>query len=61
LAFAFLRRFPNALQMLGYESDNSWIVDLDATGTNDLTSVLKRLVAQQWETFAALAKSSLSL
>jgi hypothetical protein len=61
LAFAFLRRFPDALQSLAYEPDNRWIVDLDATGANDLTSVLKRLVAQQWETFAALAKSSLSL
>src|SRR5260370_40827868 len=61
LAFAFLRRFPDALQSLGYERDNRWIVDLDATGADDLTSVLKRLVANQWETFTALAKSSLSL
>ena len=47
LANAFLERFPTVLQSLKYETDNSWVRDLQETNGGGLTSVLKRLVGKR--------------
>lgn len=60
LAYAFLRRFPSALQSLGYETDNRWVLELKETGGAELTSLFRRFVASRWEPFAELARSSSS-
>ena len=43
LGSAFLLRFPDALQSLGYEIDNSWISRLPPAASTSLFAVLKRL------------------
>jgi hypothetical protein len=56
LAYAFLDRFPTALQALGYEKDNKWVLDLQGAETGELTSALRRL-AGRLEPFKDLGKS----
>jgi hypothetical protein len=47
LGYAFLTRFPDALQSLGYEVDNGWITNLAVSGTTGLLAKLKRFGAAQ--------------
>jgi Sulfotransferase domain len=56
LAYAFLARFPGALQSLAYETDHRWVVELQRAGTSELTSVLRRLAGNRWEPFKDLSK-----
>jgi hypothetical protein len=58
LGYAFLMRFPDALQSLRYEINNSWILKLqqqqaDSTG---LLAELKRLAATNLEVVSDLAR-----
>jgi hypothetical protein len=59
LAYAFLERFPNALQHLGYEPDNQWVLGLHGTGVEvaELATLLKRLVSNRLESFKELRRS----
>src|SRR5260370_7884723 len=61
LAFAFLRRFPGALQSLAYEPDNRCIVDLESTAANDPTSPPNPLVPQHSKTFPPFSNTSFTL
>jgi hypothetical protein len=63
LAYAFLERFPNALQQLGYETDNRWVLGLNGAGTEaaELASLLKRLVSNRLESFKELGRSVVGL
>ncbi len=45
LGYAFLARFPNALQSLGYEANNGWVLKLKPPGANRPLNDLKRLAA----------------
>ena len=64
LANAFLARFPNALRQLGYETDNKWVSEVQATEAKveaeagGLTSALKRLVGKPWERLRVLNNRS---
>ncbi len=63
LAYAFLERFPNALQQLGYETDNRWVLGLNSGGAEaaELASLLKRLVGDRLESFKELGRSVVGL
>jgi hypothetical protein len=59
LAYAFLERFPNALQQLGYETDNRWVLGLNSAGSEaaELAALLRRLVGNRLESFKELGRS----
>lgn len=57
LAFAFLSRFPNAVQSLAYETDHRWIVELRRTHSGKVTSVFRQLAASRWKPFKDLSRS----
>ncbi len=44
LARAFLRRFPGALQSLGYEADDAWLANLPQASSSRLFAEVKELV-----------------
>ena len=58
LGCAFLARFPDALQSLGYEIDNSWISRLQEPSATGVLAGLKRFAAAHREVVSALAASS---
>jgi hypothetical protein len=49
LGDAFVARFPDALQSLGYELDNGWVSGLPEPSAIVLLSELKRLVGRVWK------------
>src|SRR5207302_4457089 len=58
LGRAFLTRFPDALQSLGYEIDNGWISRLPEPSATGLLAGLKRFAAAHQEVVSTLAASS---
>jgi Sulfotransferase domain len=56
LAYAFLKRFPNALQALGYEMNNAWVSKLQPANSQGVIAELKHLVGAHCEVFADLAR-----
>jgi hypothetical protein len=57
LAYAFLDRFPMALQALGYEKDDKWVVELQGTETGEFGSLLKRFVSGPLEPLKDLLRT----
>jgi hypothetical protein len=57
LAVAFLKRFPQTLQSLGYEKSDAWILELQQPAVHSLFSDLRDRAAHHWEAFAGLARS----
>jgi hypothetical protein len=55
LARAFLKRFPNVLQRLGYETSDAWILQLPSGGMSVLSD-LQRLGTHHWEMLTGLAR-----
>jgi hypothetical protein len=45
LGYAFLERFPDTLQTLGYEMNNSWVLKLQQPGSTGRFLEAKRLAA----------------
>lgn len=58
LARAFLQRFPDVLQALGYETSDAWVLQLQAKEPGVL-SELQRLATHHWEFVTGLARSPL--
>jgi hypothetical protein len=56
LARAFLERFPDVLQRLGYETSDSWALKLPSSGMNALSD-LQRLATHHWEMLTGFARS----
>jgi hypothetical protein len=56
LARAFLKRFPDVLQRLGYETSDAWVRQLPAGRTSAL-SELQRLATHHWEMLTGIARS----
>jgi len=59
LGYAFLMRFPMALQSLGYESNNGWVLKLQQQQQADSTGLiaeLKRLASTNLEVVSDLAR-----
>jgi hypothetical protein len=56
LAFAFLTKFPDALQTLGYEMNNAWVLKLQRANSPGVVAELKQLAASQLGVFAELAR-----
>jgi hypothetical protein len=48
LAYAFVSRFPGALQKLGYEPNHNWIVELQTAKPGVLPSLAHRLLDRPW-------------
>jgi hypothetical protein len=59
LARAFLQRFPGILQLLGYESSDAWVLELQDGPVSGMLSEFRQLAAHRWESFAGLARSPL--
>lgn len=57
LAAAFLKRFPDLLQSLGYETSDSWVLELQEPEMRSVFSDLRDLAAHHWEGFAGLMRS----
>lgn len=57
LAAAFLERFPRALQSLGYETSDDWVLKLPEPAIDSVFSGLRDLATHHWETLAALART----
>ena len=57
LAAAFLKRFPRALQSLGYEASDAWVLELQQPAIHSVFSDLRDLAARHWEAFAGLARN----
>jgi hypothetical protein len=57
LAYAFIDRFPTALQSLAYELDNKWLFDVPGPEANELAAVLKRLVGAPLTSFKELGRN----
>ncbi len=58
LAAAFLKRFPHALQALGYEKNDAWVHGLQEEPViPGLLSDLRDLLSHHWEVFAGLART----
>ena len=58
LGDAFLTRFPDALQSLGYESDTRWISRLQVSSANGPLAGLKRFAAARQHAASALTAPS---
>ncbi|HSI00862.1 MAG TPA: sulfotransferase domain-containing protein [Reyranella sp.] len=58
LARAFLKRFPDVLQRLGYETSDAWVLQLPPGGMTVLSD-LQRLATHHWEILAGFARSPL--
>lgn len=56
LAIAFLTRFPDALQSLGYEMNNAWVSRLQRAESPGVIAELKQLAASHLEVFTDLAR-----
>jgi hypothetical protein len=52
LAYAFLMRFPDALQSLGYEMNNAWVSKLKPANSQGVIAELKQLAATRLDVFA---------
>lgn len=61
LAAAFLKRFPRALQCLGYETSDAWVLGLQPSTLNSVLADLRNLARQPWEAFAGLTRSQSKL
>lgn len=57
LATAFLKRFPRALQTLGYETSDAWVLEQQQPATHSAFSDLRDLATQHWATLAGLMRS----
>jgi len=57
LAAAFLKRFPLALQYLGYEASDAWVLELQQPAIHSVFSDLRDLAVRHWEAFAELARN----
>jgi hypothetical protein len=57
LAYAFVYRFPRALQALRYERDNRWLFDMPGPEADDLGAALKRLVGLRLESLKDLGRN----
>lgn len=56
LAAAFLKRFPQTLQRLGYETSDAWALDLRERTIPSAISDLRDLAARHSRTFAGLVR-----
>src|SRR5262249_6272351 len=59
LGYAFVQRFPDTLQSLGYEINNGWISQLQPAGSTGLFAALLRLAGSASIVASALAASAL--
>lgn len=57
LAAAFLKRFPRALQSLGYETSDAWVFELQEPASSGVFADLRDLAAHHWEAFAGLTRN----
>jgi hypothetical protein len=57
LATAFLKRFPGALQSLGYETSDAWVLELQEPASPSVFSDLRDLAAHHWGAFAGLTRN----
>ena len=57
LARAFLKRFPDVLQRLGYETSDAWVLQLPSDGVGVLSD-LQRLASHHWEMLTGLVARS---
>lgn len=57
LAAAFLKRFPRALQSLGYETSDAWVLGLQQSTLHGVFADLRHLAGHHWEAFAGLTRS----
>lgn len=58
LAHAFIARFPDALRLLGYESDNGWISRLPRARAEDVSSALRRRIGSRWDLVTEFARGA---
>ncbi len=56
LGYAFLERFPGLLQMLKYEPDPRWILDLSLGDRIGMTAQIGIVFAGSWALFSQLAR-----
>jgi sulfotransferase family protein len=56
LGHAFLKRFPDALQFLGYETSNDWVMKLKPANTNSVLTDFRRVAALQLALVVYLAR-----
>jgi len=59
LAAAFLKRFPCVLRNLGYETSNSWVLDLQQPAIHNVLSDLRDLAAHHLAGLAGLVRTPL--
>lgn len=60
LAYAFLARFPRALQKLGYEPDHRWILELPRTEQKEFAASLARIANIGLQPIMSLGRSLVS-
>ncbi|SKA38551.1 Sulfotransferase domain-containing protein [Enhydrobacter aerosaccus] len=57
LAYAFLARFPRTLQVMDYEPDHRWILDLPRTEPKEFGASLSRFATLGLQPFVELSRS----
>jgi len=57
LAAAFLKRFPDTLQSLGYETSDAWVLGLQQPAPPSVLADLRGLAGHHWEAFAGLMRN----
>ncbi len=57
LAAAFVKRFPRALQSLGYETSDAWVLGLQQSALHGVFADLRNLAGHHWNAFAGLTRS----
>jgi hypothetical protein len=61
LGYAFLERFPCLLQLLNYEPDTRWLLELPRTESLGLITEMCNALGSRWELLSELARSAASL